>query len=215
MANATIAMVGHGNVGSALGNTLSRAGHDVYYGLREGADEGAARDSLGPNAKLVPMSEAIEKAEIIFLAVPGPVATRAVEALGSLQGKILVDCTNPAGWDNGPVWNPPEAGSNAAAISALGSRARVVKGFNTFGAEFHRNPALGSGGIDVQLASDDAQAKQRVADVARTAGYNPIDCGPLRNASVLENLAILWIHLAVAGDRGRNFGFVTLDREDS
>ena len=41
------------------------------------------------------------------------------------------------------------------------------------------------------------------------AGFSPIDAGPLRNAAVLENVAILWIHLAMVGGRGRDFVLAT------
>jgi hypothetical protein len=51
-----------------------------------------------------------------------------------------------------------------------------------------------------------------VAAIARAAGFEPIDAGPLRNAAVLENLAMLWIHLAMVGGHGRQVGFKLLGR---
>ena len=47
---------------------------------------------------------------------------------------------------------------------------------------------------------------------AAKAGFSPIDAGPLRNASVLENLAMLWIHLALVGGKGRDVAFKLLHR---
>ena len=90
--------------------------------------------------------------------------------------------------------------------------ARVVKGFNTFGAEIHLDPSLGGTVADVFLAGDDAEAKKAVAAVAEAAGFTPVDSGPLRNAAVLENLAILWIHLALREGHGRNWSFKKLAR---
>jgi hypothetical protein len=60
----------------------------------------------------------------------------------------------------------------------------------------------------VFLAGDDADAKKLVMDVAKQSGFRPVDAGPLRNASVIENLAMLWIHLATVGGQGRAFTFV-------
>ena len=77
---------------------------------------------------------------------------------GSLAGKVVVDCTNPISWKDGPVWAPPPEGAN-----------------------------------------------KTVSAIATQAGSQPIDAGPLRNASVLENVAILWIHLASVGGLGRDF----------
>jgi predicted dinucleotide-binding enzyme len=45
-----------------------------------------------------------------------------------------------------------------------------------------------------------------------TLGFDPVDVGPLRNAAHLESLAILWIHLATVGKRGRDFAFKALAR---
>ena len=43
--------------------------------------------------------------------------------------------------------------------------------------------------------------------LARDMGFTPRDAGPLRNAAVLENLAVLWIHLATQSGMGRQFYF--------
>jgi hypothetical protein len=51
-------------------------------------------------------------------------------------------------------------------------------------------------------------------DVATRGGFHPIDAGPLRNASVLENVAMLWIHLATVGGHGRGFTFVARAKAD-
>jgi predicted dinucleotide-binding enzyme len=88
----------------------------------------------------------------------------------------------------------------------------MVKGWNTFGAEFHKNPTLAGAAAQVFLASDDNDAKKLLIEVGSAAGYKPIDAGGLRNASVLENLAILWIHLATVGGHGRNFVFAMQKR---
>jgi hypothetical protein len=129
-----------------------------------------------------------------------------------LSGKIVVDCTNPLTWNDGPVWSPPPAGSVAAAIAQAVPYARVIKGFNTFGAEIHLDPSLGGTVADVFLAGDDAGAKAAVASVAEAAGFTPVDSGPLRNAAVLENLAILWIHLALREGHGRSWAFKKVNR---
>jgi len=64
----------------------------------------------------------------------------------------------------------------------------------------------------VFLASDDAEAKKTVTEIATSAGFNPVDAGPLRNAAVLENVAMLWIHLATVGGHGREFVFTMQKR---
>lgn len=208
-----IAIIGTGNVGSALGYRLARSGFSVRFGARKGKDLSELLSECGPKATSSSPAEAAGWADIIFLAVPGQVAVEVAKGLAAeLADKIVVDCNNLLSWDAGPVWTPPEEGSLSAAIASAVPGARVVKGFNTFGSEFHRDPALGDAAADVYLASDDAEAKSEVAAVAEAAGFHAVDSGPLRNAAVLENLAILWIHLAMVGGQGREAAFKLLHR---
>jgi NADPH-dependent F420 reductase len=207
-----LAVIGVGNVGGNLGVTFSKAGLPVKFGLKEGSD---AKDVLAraKDATAADAATAAAWGDVVFLAVPGSVALDVAKSLAKqLEGKIVVDCNNPLTWKDGPVWNPPPEGSLAAAIAKVAPGARVVKGFNTFGAEFHGDPKHAGVAAQVFIAGDDAAAKTTLAEVAGKAGYRVVDSGPLRNAAVLENLAILWIHLAMVGGRGRNFTFVMRER---
>jgi predicted dinucleotide-binding enzyme len=138
--------------------------------------------------------------------VPGSVAVEVARSLAALlDGKVVVDCNNAITWKEGPVWNPPPEGSLTAAIAKAVPGARVLKAFNGFGAEHHGDPALTGAPANVFLAGDDADAKKTLSSIASGAGFAPVDAGPLRNAAVLENVAILWIHLALVGGQGRGF----------
>ena len=215
-----IAIVGAGNVGGALGTRLLEAGHDVRFAVRAADSELSARFG---EARVKPLVEATRDAEVVFLAVPGGVVVEAARSLGSLDGKVLVDCTNPIRWDAGPVWTPPAEGSNAAALAAAFPNAHVVKAFNQFGAETHADPQYGARVADVFLAGDSADAKARVAGLCEETGFVAVDAGPLRNAAVLENVAVLWIHLATVssspqgqprtvGGVGRSFVLARISR---
>ncbi len=205
-ASTRIAIVGAGNVGGNLGSRLSQSGFAVRFGVREGADVAALLATCGKDASSSSPAEAAAWADVVFLAVPGTVALEVARSLaGPLAGKIVVDCNNPLTWKDGPVWAPPPEGSLAAAIAKAAPAARVLKGFNTFGAEFHKDPGLAGVPASVFLAGDDAEAKKVVIDLASKSGFAPVDAGPLRNAAVLENVAMLWIHLAMVGGQGRAF----------
>jgi NADPH-dependent F420 reductase len=202
-----IAIIGAGNVGGNLGARLSNAGLPVKFGVRDdkGTKELLARCK---DASTAGVAEAAAWGDVVFLALPAPAAIEVARSLATqLAGKVVVDCNNPLTWNEGPVWAPPAEGSLAAAVAKAAPGARVVKAFNTFGAEFHLDPKLASGQAQVCMAGDDAAAKKSVAEIASQAGFQPVDCGPLRNAAVLENLAVLWIHLAVVGGQGRDFVF--------
>jgi predicted dinucleotide-binding enzyme len=204
-----VAILGVGSVGRALGERLVHARVDLRFGAR---DPGSAVHTLtGPLAGvpvLLP-SEAAGDAEAVILAVPAAAAAAAWRSAGDPVGKILVDCTNPVRWDDGPVWAPPPEGSVAQALAAAFPETTVIKGFNHFGVEIQRAPALETGPADAFFAGDEPSPKSVVMDLATRMGFRARDAGPLRNAALLENLAVLWIQLASTGNAGRKFGFRT------
>jgi 8-hydroxy-5-deazaflavin:NADPH oxidoreductase len=203
-----IAVIGAGNVGGNLGARLSNAGYPVRFGVREPKPDLIAR--CAKDASTSSPTDAAQWADVVILAVPGSVALDVARSLAKdLEGKIVVDCNNPLVWKEGPVWNPPAEGSLAAAIAKAAPGSRVIKGFNTFGAEFHDNPR----NAQVFFAGDDADAKKILTEIATRAGFRAVDAGPLRNAPVIENLAILWIHLATVGGHGRDFTFAQVRDE--
>jgi predicted dinucleotide-binding enzyme len=207
-ASTRISVIGAGNVGGGLGARFSNAGFPVRFGVRPGGDVAPLLARCAKDASSSESAEAATWGEVVFLTLPGSVAVETARSLASaLEGKVVVDCNNPLVWSDGPVWAPPPEGSLSAAIAKAAPGARVVKGFNTFGAEFHADPKLAGAPVEVFLAGDDAAAKKLVSEIASRSGFAPVDAGPLRNAPVLENLAMLWIHLATVGGHGRAFAF--------
>ncbi len=212
-----LAIIGAGNVGGALGERLAKAGYEVRFGAKEPADAAGALARAGAKAKAGTVAEAIAEADVVFVALPATATVEVLRAAGDLAGKIVVDCTNPVGrpasGPPGPTIAPPEEGSVAAAIQRALPKARVLKGWNTFGAEIHADPSLAHGeAADVLLAGDDADAKSIVSAIATKAGFVPVDAGPLRNAALLESFAVVWIHLAMAAGKGRQWAFKMLGR---
>lgn len=195
-----VAIIGKGNVGTGLAARFTATGHDVVVGVR---DPDTA-DTGGVAAASV--AEAAAGADVVVLAVPARAVDAVLDAVGSLDGVVVVDATNPVRFDGGIQHAPPVAGSQAAHVQARRPGARVVKAWNTFGAEFHASPRVGGQPVTVLMAGDDAAAKATVAALAEDGGWAPLDAGPLRNAAALEQQAVLWIHLAMTG-QGRDFTF--------
>jgi hypothetical protein len=130
-----------------------------------------------------------------------------------LQGRILVDCTNPVGAGLTHALGGRESGAEVVQRHAIG--ARVVKAFSVYGWENFANnrypqaPALRPA---MPLAGDDAGAKARVAALCERLGWEPVDCGPLAAALQLEHLALLWIRMARQLGAGPDFVWVRLRR---
>src|SRR5215471_19702149 len=89
-----IAIIGAGNVGSALGRGWLRAGEDVVFGVPNPADP---KYNPLPRERLLAPHEAARNTQTVVLATPWQATETAVKGLGDLSGKIVIDCTNPLG----------------------------------------------------------------------------------------------------------------------
>lgn len=208
-----IAVIGRGNVGSVLGRRWAGAGHDVTFGVRDVKRPEAVAEARTAGASLASPAEAAAGAEVILLAVPWKAALGTAAALGDLEGKVLLDCTNPLTADlAGLEVGTTSSGGELVAAAAKG--ARVVKIFNTTGAANMADPRYGDRGATMFYAGDDAEAKEVAADLAAGLGFEPIDLGPLSAARLLEPLALTWIALALRGGLGPEFALNVVRRRD-
>ncbi len=151
------------------------------------------------------MKETGEWAEVVILAVPYGAVDDVVRELGaSIQGKTLVDVTNAMTEDMQLASGCTTSG--AEHLQQIARGARVVKAFNTQFAGHMDTGQLGGQPLTVFAASDDAQAKQQVMEMANGIGFIPIDAGPLQNARLLEPLGYFNIQLGYALGLGTNIG---------
>ena len=190
----TVALIGTGNVGSALGRRFAEHGHTVVYGSRNPSDADVAalvRDT-GRGAVALSPAEATARSRVVVLAVPWAAAEDVVRGLGDLTGKILVDPTNPRVMaPDGFADYPPLPDSNAERIARLAPSAHVVKAFSTLGAETMLDPSLAENPVTIPVVGDDRAAKDVVANLARQIGLEAVDVGPLRHARIIEGLHYL------------------------
>jgi NADPH-dependent F420 reductase len=205
----TIAIIGTGNVGAALGQRFAEAGHTVIYGSRDPAR--ASVQSLvaatGNGATAAEQDAAAQAARVVVLAVPFEIVESLTRELGDLSGRIVIDPTNPRRIAEDGLRDYAFADSNAERIQAVAPDAFVVKAFSTLGAETMLDPARANGPVSIPLAGDDAEAKRVVAGLVSDIGLVPVDVGPLRYAHVIEGLHYLRTNAGVFGDARINFYF--------
>ena len=207
-----IAIIGSGNVGGALGVGWAGKGHEVTFGVRKvsDADLGRLLARTGANARAASVEAAARSADVIVLTVPWAAAKEVIAMLGDLQGRVLLDCTNPVSeWPN-VERGPGKSGGEL--VAEWSPKSRVVKIFNTTGYENMVNPKYGGEGLTMLYAGDDLEAKQIAHQLAADLGFEPQDAGPLANAHSLEVLASLWGVLAYRQKLGRDIGFRLLHR---
>jgi hypothetical protein len=191
----TIALIGTGNVGGALGRRFAENGHTVVYGSRDplAADVVTLVSVTGHGAVALSPAEAAARSHVVVLAIPWSATEDVVRVLGDLSGKIVIDPTNPRvmASDGFADYPPTLEDSNAERIARLAPGAEVVKAFSTLGAETMLDPSLGEGPVTIPLVGDDRVAKALVGELAREIGLEAVDVGPLRHARIIEGLHYL------------------------
>ncbi|MDP4511040.1 NADPH-dependent F420 reductase [Nonomuraea turcica] len=188
-----ISIIGNGNVGSALARRFTQMGHDV-----------TVANSTTPPAQAAAQAAA---ADIVVLAVRFRVVAQLdAQVKAALDGKIVIDATNPQTPDFMAltIGHTTSAGEQVAA--ALPGT-RVVKAFNTIFAANLEVPDLGGSPQFLPVASDDDMAKKTVIDLGVQLGFDAVDAGPLANARYLEPAVELLVHLAYGSGLGGGIGY--------
>lgn len=189
-----VAIVGQGNVGSALEKGLEPSDVEVR--------------TVGKDPDRV--AELGEWGEIVVLAVPFGERENAVEELGeAVEGKVVVDVTNAVNDEGGFAASSEESG--AEQLQQMAPEARIVKAFNTVFANHMASGDLHGEPLSVFVAGDDAQARQEVSSLAETIGFEAVDAGPLENARWLEGLGYFNIQLGYDLEMGSDIGFRLLN----
>lgn len=181
-----IGIVGSGKIGGLVGKLWAQAGHKVRFSSRHPETLAGLVAEAGPNASRGTVEEALAFGEVILLSIPyGSVARFGQEHGARLAGKIVVETGNPYPQRDGAI--AEEVRSSGLGTGVWSARwlpgCRLVRGFNsvwdeTLAKEAHRRePRVG-----VPLASDDVEARERVAGLVRDAGFDPVIIGPLSRA---------------------------------
>jgi 8-hydroxy-5-deazaflavin:NADPH oxidoreductase len=196
-----VTVIGAGNMGRGIGHRLVSGGHDVTIvdrdpeeagrlaeELRAAAQGGATVEAEGPGAEL--------RGEVVVLAVSYPGSLELARELGDrLARKVVVEISNPLNQTFDGLATAPGTSAAEELAERAPSGARVVKAFNTtFSGTLVEGQVAGQP-LDVHIAGDDEEAKEKVAQLVRDGGMRPIDVGPLERAKHLEGLGFLHITL--------------------
>ena len=196
----TIAIIGTGNVGGALGPAFAGQGHTIIYGSREPQSDDVASlvAKTGNSASAMAQADAAAAADIVVLAVPGLLVEDITKSLGDLSGKLVIDPTNPLRRIDGRFEHGVET-SNTEIVQKAAPGAKVVKAFSTVTWQTMIDPDTEAGPISVPIAGNDTAAKARTAALIESIGLEPIDVGDARDARWVEGMLILWINNRYGG----------------
>ncbi len=185
-------------MGSALAKIWLGTGHSIEVCLRPGSRH--EKDARALGFPIVGPREGAQRADVNVLALPWQAVQEVLRALGPLNGKILLDATNPLDADLRIV--KPPAGSAGLQVAEWSEGASVVKAFNTIGSMLYGNATF-----DSFYCGDDPKALEAVRQLIVDSNMKPVFAGPLKNAEYLEHMAGLWIDLAVHQRISGAFGF--------
>ena len=194
-----IGIIGSGIVGRILGNAFLEEGHDVMLGTRNVTKDDVVKfKSDNPNAFIGSFKETAQFGTIIVLATGGLVTENAIKLAGieHFSKKIVIDTTNPISTD------PPENGvlrfftnldqSLMERIQLLIPDAYVVKAFNSVGNGLMYKPILKGGTPSMFICGNNVAAKEAVAKIVESFGWETEDMGAVESARAIEPLCMLW-----------------------
>jgi predicted dinucleotide-binding enzyme len=154
-----ITVIGRGNVGGGLADRWEKAGHEV---TRLGSDGGDASD-----------------ADAVLVAVPSGAIADALGKVNGLEGKVVIDATNPFPGRN------EQFESLAHEVKSIAG-GPVAKAFSAnFANQYDRIDEQRVRPSNLYAAEDDA--REVTEQLIRDAGYDPVSAGDLEQARALED----------------------------
>jgi hypothetical protein len=149
----------------------------VVYGSRTGSGTGPG------GAPVLAISDALDGADVVVLAVPGQAVADVVGAhSAALAGKIVIDAVNRMG--------QPELNSRAL-IAGAAPDARYVRAFNSLGWENFAAPVPGA---NLFFAADPT-ARIVAEELIAAVGLDPAFLGDAGAAGTVDALAPVWFAL--------------------
>jgi predicted dinucleotide-binding enzyme len=190
-AGSTTAIVGVGNIGSALARHLVRGDEAVVLAAKDGSHAEALADELGPLARAASVEDAVAGADAVVFALWLDTIKELLPRLaGLLEDKVVIDPSNPIAFDeNGQTMRTlPERQSAGSVVAALlPAGAHYVKAFGTLGAG-----ALAAGAnreprrAVLFYATDDDGAVTTIERLIRVSGFDPLKVGGVADAGRIE-----------------------------
>jgi predicted dinucleotide-binding enzyme len=185
----TTAIIGVGNLGSALARHLVAGDERVVLAAADEEHAKALADELGPNVSAASVEDAIAGADAVVLAMWLDQTKEVVPAQTHLlEGMVVVDPSNPIGFENGQMIRTLPEGESSGSVVAdlLPAGAHYVKAFGTLGADQLATGANHEPRTVLFYATDDDAAEATAQRLIRAAGFEPLKVGGVSDAGRIE-----------------------------
>jgi NADPH-dependent F420 reductase len=190
---------GTGAQGRGLALRWAASGLDVVLGSRDGERAEQAAASLNAELSSIPGAatvrglanrEAATAADVVLVAVPYDAHGKTlVDLVDALDGKIVIDCVNPLGFDKNGAYVLDVRGSAAEEAQAILPGSRVVGAFHSVSAVILEDLSITDVDTDVLVLGEDREDVAVVQELAdRIPGVRGLFGGRLRNTGQIEAL---------------------------
>jgi len=186
----TTSIIGVGNLGGTVARHLVAGGEPVVLAALDEAHAQSLADELGQDATAASVEDAIAGSDTVVLATWLDQSREYVPALASvLENKVVVDPSNPIGFENGQMIRTLPAGQSSGSViaSMLPASAHYVKAFGTLGAvEQLATSANSDPRVVLFYATDDDVAEATARRLISAAGFEPLKVGGASAAGRIE-----------------------------
>jgi 8-hydroxy-5-deazaflavin:NADPH oxidoreductase len=200
-----VTIVGAGNMGRGIGSRVVAGGHQVEIVGRDPAKAQQLANDLGGSATALDPGAPFGGEVVVFAVYYPGIKDALRQYADQLAGKVVVDITNPVNtqtWDR--LATAPGSSSAEETQQLVPEGTAVVKAFNTTFAGTLVAGEVSGQPLDVLIAGDDDNAKQKVSQLVSDGGLRPVDVGPLSRAQQLEQLGFL--HISLQQPLGLDYG---------
>jgi predicted dinucleotide-binding enzyme len=186
-----IAVIGLGNIGTAVATNLVRGNRAVIIADRTFEKATMLSEKLGKLAEPSDVSTAIQNADIIVMAIYfEPIKAFFKQYASALEGKIIVDPSNPIAPDEKGGFKKiiAENQSSGEILSfLLPKNAKLAKALGTLGAATLQNAAFQKPEPFVLFyATDDTSINSDIEQLIHDSGFEPVRVGNLSQSIRIE-----------------------------
>lgn len=185
-----VAIIGTGNIGQVLATNLVKNNHHVILANRTSEKATKLAGKLGRLAEAGSISSAINKADIIVLAIWfSEIRDLLKKYNAELQGKIIIDPSNPIAPDNKGGFTKIIGEKESAGllhVSLMPKGSKLVKALGTLGAASLENAANQNPAKVLFYANEDTSINGIIDELISDCGFAPLRIGGIDQSIRIE-----------------------------
>ena len=185
-----VAIIGLGNIGKVVASNLVKGNREVILADKDFAKAKDLAENLGTLAKPAQIADAIKSADVVVLSVYfASIKEIFVQYASELQGKIIVDPSNPIAPDDKGGFKKiigQNESSGQILSTLLPKNARLAKALGTLGAATLESAAFSNPRKVEFYATDDNSINTEIESLIKDNGFEPVRLGGLDKSISIE-----------------------------